>query len=177
MAIALARLADAPTMERLRARPSRLVPRQLAASIFALALAQQPDVIVADDPARFLDPRETEALIALLLKEHARAKFALVYFTGDPGVAIRLGGRVAVLRDGKLIEEGPVAKLASGHAHSYTQSLFRAAPKIDPDAAAKPAPRSEPLLRRYEASPSRRPSVSIPPRASPSICGAAPASR
>jgi len=147
LALALTRLTDAPTLERLKARPARVPPLPLAASVLALALAQHPDAIVAGDPAKILDPGETEALIALLLKEHARAKFALVYFTGDPSIAIRLGGRIVVLRDGKVIEEGPAAKLASGHAHPYTQSLFRAVPRIDAGAAAQPAPRSEPLLQ------------------------------
>lgn len=145
--IQLQKLGNKPSLDKLKARPPQLPPQDTALALFALALAQHPHVMIADDPARGLDPRETNAVIDLLIKERAERKFTLVYATGDAAIPPRLGGRVAVLREGRLIEEGPVAKLASTHAHPYTQTLFRAVPVVDPTPMEKPAPRTEPLVQ------------------------------
>jgi ABC-type microcin C transport system duplicated ATPase subunit YejF len=145
--IQLSRLGDKPSLERLRARPAQTPPQDLAVALLALALAQQPHAVVAGDPLRALDPREAQAVIEILLQQQAERKFTLVYFTGDAGIPVRIGGRVAVLREGKLVEEGPVTKLATEFVHPYTQSLFAAAPRVDTTAMEKAAPRSEPLIQ------------------------------
>jgi peptide/nickel transport system ATP-binding protein len=143
----LTRMGDRPRLEKLRSRPARIPPQDLATALLAVALVQQPNAIIADDPTRTLDPRETEAIIDLLIGQYADARFTIVWFTGDAGIATRLGGRVAVLRDGKLVEEGRVTKLATEFTHAYTHSLFSAVPRVDLAAQEKPAPRSEPLVQ------------------------------
>ncbi len=146
--VALERLPGAPSPERLQLRPSALSPRERVFSFLALALAQHPDAILADDVTSGLDPTEADEFLGLLLQEQSRNGFALIYFTGDPHVPARLGGRVAVLRDGRLVEEGPTERMASARAHAYTQSLFRAVPRLGRTGeAARVSPRSEPLLQ------------------------------
>jgi len=142
----LEHLYGAPGLERLGFKPQTLKPRERALAFLALALAQNPDCVVADDPADSLDPLEHEEFLRILLEQHARAGFALLYFTGNPATAARLAGRIIVLRDGAIIEEGSAGRLASTHAHAYTQALFRAVPRLE---APKPVStqRSEPLLQ------------------------------
>ncbi len=146
-AIALERLPGAPKFDRLRARPSALSLRERALAYLALALAQSPDAVLADDAAAGLDPTEAEEVLGLLLKEQTRHGFALMYFTGDPQIPLRLGGRVAVLRDGTLVEEGPIEQLAGQNAHAYTQALFESVPRLGRAEAPRASPRSEPLLQ------------------------------
>jgi ABC-type microcin C transport system duplicated ATPase subunit YejF len=145
--IQLSRLGDRPSIDRLRARPGQVPPQELAVALLGLALAQHPHAVIAGDPLRGLDPIETQAVIDLLMQQHADRKFTLVFVTGDAGIPARLGGRVAVLREGKLIEEGPITKLATEFVHPYTQSFFTSVPRVDVNAMEKPAPRSEPLVQ------------------------------
>ena len=147
LALALGRLSGAPSFERLQTRPSALSKRERALAYFALALAQTPDAVLADDVVAGLDPPEAEDLLALLLKERERYGFALIYFTGEPQIPLRLGGRVAVLRDGNLVEEGPVERLSSPRAHAFTQALFQAVPRLGSSETPRASPRSEPLLQ------------------------------
>jgi ABC-type glutathione transport system ATPase component len=145
--LVLARLPNAPSLEMLEAKPTELSPRDQALAFLALALAQNPDLLLADDPDSELDPTDSLEYVALLAAERARANCALLYLTGNPAIAARFGGRIAVLRDGRLIEEGAARRLSSEHAHAYTQTLFAAVPRVKPDEPARPGPRSEPLLQ------------------------------
>jgi peptide/nickel transport system ATP-binding protein len=148
MRASLERLSNTPTAARLKLRPNALNLRERALGLLALALAQNPDALIADDVVSGLDPTEADEILNLLLKEQAAGKFALIYFTGDPQVPARLGGRVAVLRDGRLIEEGPAERMSGPRANAYTQSLFRAVPRLGKsNDGPRPSPRSEPLLQ------------------------------
>lgn len=144
---ALATLKDAPDFESLRALPAKIAPLNLALAMFAVALAQNPVAILADDPAEAMDPREREIFLGQILAEQKKRGFALLYFTGDPAQAARLGGRIAVLRDGVLVEEGPVRRMRSAQAHAYTQTLFRSLPGQIPADEKRRGPNSEPLLQ------------------------------
>lgn len=148
MRMSLERFSNTPTAERFKLRPNALNLRERALGLLALALAQSPDIVIADDVVSGLDPTEADEILNLLLKEQAAHKFALIYFTGDPQIPARLGGRVAVLRDGRLIEEGPAERMSGPRANAYTQSLFRAVPKLGKsNDAPRASPRSEPLLQ------------------------------
>lgn len=157
--LALERLPGAPGPERLKQKPQDLTPRERALSLLGAALAQNADAVVADDPAAPLDPIEREEFLRLLIEQHARLGFALLYFTGDPATAARLGGRIAMLRNGFIVEEGSAGRLSSTHAHAYTQSLFRAVPRISNERPPLSA-RAEPLLQvrsfAFEGAPKRK---------------------
>jgi len=148
MRMSLERFSNTPTAAHLNLRPNAHSLRERALALLALGLAQKPNAVIADDIVSGLDPTEADEILDLLLKEQATSKFALIYFTGDPQVAVRLGGRVAVLRDGRLIEEGPAERMSGPRANAYTQSLFRAVPKLGKSTEGpRASPRSEPLLQ------------------------------
>jgi peptide/nickel transport system ATP-binding protein len=142
----LSRLPGAPDLDGFRRRPRELSRRELALAALALALAEKPELIVADDPAAALDPVDAEELLGFLLAARAENGFAMLYLTGNPVTAARLGGRIAVLRDGRLIEEGASQSLKSWQEHPYTKTLFRAVPLLQESAPSTADMRGEPLL-------------------------------
>ncbi|MGQ0741874.1 MAG: ATP-binding cassette domain-containing protein [Alphaproteobacteria bacterium] len=146
--LAFERLPGAPPVSRLLYAPGELSLRELAFAFLALALAKNPNFVIADEITAGLDPAEASEILDLLSKEQMARRFALICFTGDPVVPLRLGGRIAVLRDGRLVEEGPVQRIAGPQANAYSQSLFRAVPCVGrASESTRPSPRSEPLLQ------------------------------
>ena len=112
-------------------------------------------------------PISVRAPIRLLLKvltdEQKRLGFALVYATGGLQPAARLGGRVIVIRGGRVVEEGDASRLASGHAHAYTQTLFKALPQLSLDRPkARSAARGQPLLQVYGLDLGRKAAATAP---------------
>jgi peptide/nickel transport system ATP-binding protein len=87
------------------------------------------------------------ALCAALLAEQTRTNFALIAADGDVRAAEALDGRTIVLRNGKIVEEGMVARLSGPSAHNYTQSYFTAGLKLDPEKAHRAIARGESLLQ------------------------------
>jgi len=146
--LALERFPTAVTPGLLDTRPGRLDPVTLAIGLLAAVSAQTPDLVLADHPFADLGPTAVKLMMSLLKAEHARLRFAMLYATGDLQAAARLGGRVLVLRSGKVIEEGDAARLMSGQAHAYTRTLFQALPRLNRDPP-KPrvAARGQPLLQ------------------------------
>ena len=148
--LALERLEGAPPLALLNAKPRALDPVSTAWGLLACASAQTPDLMLADHPFADLGPTAVRALLAALAAAQKRLGFALVYATGGVQAAARLGGRVVVIREGRVVEEGDVARLASGHAHAYTNTLFKALPRLSLDEpAGRGAARGQPLLQVY----------------------------
>lgn len=149
-ALSLERLKGAPRIDTFEKMPGDLDPEILAWGLFAASFAQTPDLLIADDPLLGLGPSQSRALSQILIAEQKRLNFALLYAATGTEVVKRLGGRLIVLRHGRVVEEGPTARLATDQAHAYTQTLFKAMPPL----TAKPAqPRStsrtEPVLQVY----------------------------
>jgi peptide/nickel transport system ATP-binding protein len=109
-------------------------------------MAQAPDLLIADHAFGDLTPRSIRSIVGALVAEQKRLGFALLYAARGLKAAARLDSRVIVLRQGKVIEEGSFARLASGQCHAYTRTLFKALPK---PLAAPPARNTtrEPLLQ------------------------------
>ena len=148
--LALERLAGAPPLEALNRKPTSVDPVIQAWGLLASASAQTPDLVLADDPLADLGPTAVSTLLAVLAEESKRLGFALLYATGGLQPAAQLGGRVVVIRDGRIVEEGDAARLASGHAHSYTRNLFKAQPQLSPEhIKVRSAVRGQPLLQVY----------------------------
>ncbi len=148
--LVLQRLPGAPSIQTFEKRPGALAPEFLAWGLLAASLAQTPDLLVADDPFSRLGPTQSRALIRALMAEQKRTGFALLYAAMTTDVVTWLGGRVIVLRGGKIVEEGPVTRLASDQAHAYTRTLFKAMPQLS-DVLAPPrsSVRGEPVLQVY----------------------------
>jgi peptide/nickel transport system ATP-binding protein len=146
--LALERFPTAVTPELLDAKPDRLDPVTLAIGLLAAVSAQTPDLVLADHPFADLGPAAVRLLMTLFKAEHARLGYALIYSTGGLQAAARLGGRVLVLRTGRVVEEGDAIRLMGAHAHAYTKTLFKALPRLNRDPP-KPrtAHRGQPLLQ------------------------------
>lgn len=146
--IALERYSTAVSLPLLDSRPDRLDPVTLGIGLLASVSAQTPDLVLADHPMADFGPTSIKLLMALLKAERERLGFALIYATGGLQAAARLGGRVLVLRAGRVVEEGDATRLMTGHAHAYTKTLFKALPRLNRDAP-KPrtAARGQPLLQ------------------------------
>ncbi len=146
--LALERFPGAVTLELLDAKPARLDPVTIAIGLMAAVSAQTPDLVLAHQPNADLGPTAVRMLLELLAEERKRLGFSLIYATGGLQPPARLGGRVLVLRNGRVVEEGDAARLMSGHAHAYTRVLFKALPQLDFHAP-KPrmGARGQPLLQ------------------------------
>jgi peptide/nickel transport system ATP-binding protein len=145
--VVLHRLEGAPSIDALDAPPRDLRAEIIAWGLFATAFAQTPDLLLADHPLSGLPPLHARALAAALLAEQKRTGFAILYAASNTEIAGLLGGRLIVIRHGRVVEEGPFARLATSQAHAYTQTLFKGA------VGAPPPPRNtgrgEPVLQVY----------------------------
>ena len=148
--IALERLEGAPPLSLLNEKPRALDPVSTAWGLLACVSAQTPDLVLADHSFADLGPTAVRALLTALAAEQQRLGFALLYATGGLQAAARLAGRVVVIRHGRVVEEGDAARLASGHAHAYTNTLFKALPRLSLDETkGRSAARGQPLLQVY----------------------------
>ncbi|MBC56478.1 MAG: peptide ABC transporter permease [Confluentimicrobium sp.] len=96
----------------------------------AMALANDPDVIIADEPPPALDVT-VQAQILSLLDELRRARgLAIIFITHDFGVVAQLCDRVAVMYAGRIVEEGPTGALLESPAHPYTRRLIDCVPEL-----------------------------------------------
>ncbi|MGD1884604.1 MAG: ABC transporter ATP-binding protein [Paracoccaceae bacterium] len=122
------------------AYPHELSGGQRQRAMIAMALALDPKVLIADEPTTALDVT-TQAQILKLIKEMQKAHdTGVLFITHDFGVVADIADRVAVMQHGRVVEEGPTAKILSSPEHPYTQSLMAAVPSLTP----RPArPRSE----------------------------------
>ncbi|MGQ9531930.1 MAG: ABC transporter ATP-binding protein [Desulfotomaculales bacterium] len=114
--------------DRARAYPHQLSGGEKQRALLALALANDPEVLVLDEPTASLDPRTKGEIIALL-REMVKERITLV-ITHDLAAAARLAGQMAVLYAGRLVEAGPAADLMRDPRHPYTRGLLRAYPHL-----------------------------------------------
>ena len=146
LALALKRLPGGPSLEDLNHPPALVAPEMLASGLLAAAMAQTPDILLADDPLGELSPSHARSLAAALQSEQKRLGFSLLYFAARAHAANLLGGNLIVLRAGRVIEEGPVSRLSTAQSHAYTQALFQALHASEKQMERAPV-RGEPLLR------------------------------
>ena len=114
--LASVKLPDPPTLRRVY--PHHLSGGQRQRVMIAMALALSPDLLIADEPTTALDVT-TQAQILRLLKE-----------IHDFGVVVEIGDRVAVKRQGRLVEQGPTRQVLDDPQHPYTRSLIAAVPRL-----------------------------------------------
>jgi len=145
--LALERLPGGVTPALLDAKPGKLDAVSQAIALLAATSAQTPDLVLADHAMADLGPSAIAMLLAALAEEKKRLGFALLYVTGGLQPPARLGGRVVVLRAGRIIEEGDARRLIGGHAHAYTRMLFKAMPRLTLDRPKRSSARGQPLLQ------------------------------
>lgn len=147
LALSLERLPGAPTLDMLDHPPALVAPEALGTGLLAAAMAQTPELLLADDPLGELSPAHARALASVLKAEQKRLGFALLYSAARADAAKLLDGNLLVLRFGRIVEEGAVSRLATAQSHSYTQTLFRASSMEERQVPGRAVARGEPLLQ------------------------------
>ncbi len=129
----LLRLVGIPTPERrLDAYPHELSGGQRQRVMIAMALANEPDLLIADEPTTALDVTIQAQILELLKDLQQRFGMALLLITHDLGVVRKMADRVCVMNKGEIVEQASVSDLFDRPSHPYTQKLLAAEPKGDP---------------------------------------------
>ena len=127
-------------VKRLDAYPHQLSGGQRQRVMIAMALANEPDLLIADEPTTALDVTIQAQILKLLKSLQARYGMALLFITHDLGIVRKVADRVCVMTQGRIVEQGPVAEVFDHPQHSYTQHLLSAEPKGRPATADPAAP-------------------------------------
>jgi len=116
----------------LAAYPHQLSGGQRQRAMIAMALALEPDVLIADEPTTALDVT-TQAQILALIRDIQRKKgMGVIFVTHDFGVVAEIADRIAVMQHGKLVEQGDAREVLSQPQAAYTRSLLAAVPSLTP---------------------------------------------
>ena len=118
---------------RLASYPHQLSGGQRQRVMIAMALANGPDLLVADEPTTALDVTIEAQILALLAGLKASQDMGMLFITHDLGVVRKIADRVCVMKDGEIVEQGPTAKIFDAPQHAYTQMLLDAEPTGSPD--------------------------------------------
>jgi microcin C transport system ATP-binding protein len=125
---------------RLRAYPHQLSGGQRQRVMIAMALANRPELLIADEPTTALDVTVQAQILKLLKEEQRRMGMALLFITHDLGIVRKLADDVCVMQQGRIVEAGPVAEIFSNPQHAYTKALLAAEPKGLPPPCDSTAP-------------------------------------
>jgi len=137
----LLRLVGIPEPEkRLAAYPHELSGGQRQRVMIAMALANDPDLLIADEPTTAVDVTIQAQLLKLLKEIQAKLGMALLLITHDLGIVRKMAAQVSVMTEGLIVEQGPTAQVFDDPQHEYTRRLLEAEPKGHPVKAAANAP-------------------------------------
>ncbi|WP_304616387.1 ABC transporter ATP-binding protein [Paracoccus sp. (in: a-proteobacteria)] len=148
-AAARARIVELLTRVGIRDPESRLAdyPHQLSGGqrqrvMIAMALANGPELLIADEPTTALDVTIQAQILDLLAELKAAEGLSMLFISHDLGIVRRIADRVCVMKDGEIVEQGPVEAIFADPQHPYTQKLLAAAPQ----GLAEPIPADAPVL-------------------------------
>ncbi|WP_420335219.1 ABC transporter ATP-binding protein [Roseibium sp.] len=125
---------------RLKSYPHQLSGGQRQRVMIAMALANEPDLLIADEPTTALDVTVQAQILELLKKLQRQQGMAMLFITHDLGIVRKFADRVCVMTDGKIVEQGPVAEIFDNPQHDYTKHLLAAEPKGEPPETDKSKP-------------------------------------
>jgi peptide/nickel transport system ATP-binding protein len=124
-----------PEPERLRhAYPHQLSGGQRQRIMIAMALALEPALIIADEPTTALDVTTQAQILRLIKAIQAEHQSGVLFITHDFGVVAEIADRVAVMKDGAIVETGPTREVLARPQHPYTRMLIAAVPSVAPKA-------------------------------------------
>src|ERR687889_519091 len=142
-AIELLELVRIPDPERrLSAYPHELSGGQRQRVMIAMALANNPDVLIADEPTTALDVTVQAQILELLADLQKRLGMSIVFITHDLGVVRRFADRTYVMKNGEVVESGTTSDLFAAPRHPYTRMLIDAEPR----GRKEPAPANAPVV-------------------------------
>jgi microcin C transport system ATP-binding protein len=131
---------------RLGAYPHQLSGGQRQRVMIAMALANGPELLVADEPTTALDVTIQAQILDLLADLKKAEGLSLLFITHDLNIVRRIADRVCVMQGGEIVEQGPTAEIFANPQHPYTQKLLAAEQKGGPD----PVPDGSPEIVRTE---------------------------
>jgi len=121
-------IGDAPA--RLKAYPHQLSGGMRQRVMIAIALAAEPEILIADEPTTALDVTVQAQILEVLDGLRESRGMAVLLITHDLGIVAGRADRVAVMYAGQIVEEAPTASLFANPSHPYTQGLFASVPRI-----------------------------------------------
>ena len=111
---------------RLGAYPHQLSGGQRQRVMIAMALANGPELLIADEPTTALDVTIQAQILDLLAELKAKEGMSLLFITHDLTIVRKIADRVCVMKDGEIVEQGPTAQIFASPQHPYTQMLLAA---------------------------------------------------
>ncbi|MES0154181.1 ABC transporter ATP-binding protein [Mesorhizobium sp. M0018] len=121
--------------KRLDAYPHQLSGGQRQRVMIAMSLANEPELLIADEPTTALDVTVQAQILELLAGLKSRKNMSMLFITHDLGIVRKIADRVCVMTKGKIVETGPTKEIFANPQHAYTRHLLAAEPKGKPPAA------------------------------------------
>jgi microcin C transport system ATP-binding protein len=118
--------------KRLGAYPHQLSGGQRQRVMIAMALANRPELLIADEPTTALDVTVQAQILELLKSLKDQHGMSMLFITHDLGIVRKIADRVCVMTKGKIVEAGPTAEIFANPQHAYTRHLLAAEPKGEP---------------------------------------------
>ena len=132
--------------KRLAAYPHELSGGQRQRVMIAMALANRPELLIADEPTTALDVTVQAQILELLKNLKEEHGMSMLFITHDLGIVRKFADRVCVMTRGQIVETGPVEEIFTNPQHAYTRHLLAAEPKGAP----RPADDSQPVVIEAE---------------------------
>src|SRR5687768_5129088 len=125
---------------RLGSYPHQLSGGQRQRVMIAMALANEPDLLIADEPTTALDVTVQAQILELLKRLQAQFGMAMLFITHNLGIVQKMADTTCIMTQGEIVERGPTGQIFTSPQHSYTRHLLAAEPKGPPPAANVSAP-------------------------------------
>jgi oligopeptide/dipeptide ABC transporter ATP-binding protein len=129
--LALSRVGFPDAVQRLSQYPHQLSGGLRQRALMAMALACEPELLIADEPTTALDVTIQAQILALLANLKAELGLAVLFITHNLGIVAQTSDRVAVMYAGIIVEQAPTAELFRRPDHPYTRGLLNSVPRLD----------------------------------------------